>query len=117
MALGFPGTGQGALAVAARRQWRCGASVRGRGSQVATMRGLSGWCGRTRACMSVCSFCGLFRGSGRSAVWRLVSAGGAWLMAWSSAWVVVRGLAGMGGMGLGAGCVCPECGVDWAGAL
>ena len=113
VAFGFRGTSQGALAVGGRRQWRCGACVGGPGSRVATVRGVPGWPGRTQACMLVCSWCGLFLGvAGGPPFWagRLVLAGGAWL-------VVVRGLAGVGEMKQGVGCVCAECAVDCAGAL
>ena len=90
-----------ALAVRGRRQWRCGGCVGGRGSRVAP-----GWRGWTRACMWLCSWCGLF-GAGRLVL----------------ACVVVHrvdggaGLAGVLGMGFGVWYVCAEGAVDWAAAL
>ena len=104
----------GALAFDGWRQWPCAAYLRGCGSRVAP-----GWRGRMQACVWVCSWCGLFGGSGHYAVWCGTACGGRW----GVAGVVVprvgggTGVAGVGGMGLGVRYVCAQGAVDWAGAL
>ena len=76
---------------------------------------LGGVAGRGRACWCVLSVgCLGVAGGPLFGAERFVSVGGAWLVAWCSARMVVRALAGVGGTGFGVGCVCA---VDWAGAL